>query len=177
MDQDVLGDLCADSVNMTAATLRPEVVNLGADGKTSRTVIAEVPDYIAVHGRVRDVRGRGRVAHGAPLVVTMRSGPSGPYIFAGMSFKERPRIWVHDHETDGITEIQWAWEGWQQELGLKARSTGEVYERYAAWWEGGQPPTGELQEEAWPRLVDAQRRMDRLHMVLEEFDTRGMGQG
>lgn len=66
---------------------------------------------------------------------------------------------------DEVVQIEWAWGEWQEELGLKARNTGEVYKRYAVWWEGGQPPAGELPErEAWPRLVEAQRRMDHLSM-------------
>lgn len=198
--QDALGEFCADSVKTTAVILHPEVAILKADGKPAHTVTTDVPEYLAVQGRMRDVRGRGRVAHGAPLVVTMRNGPpfkgqpafewtingekgevlltspSGPYIFSGHSYDEKPRIRVHDHATDKVTEVEWAWEAWQEELGLNARSTGEVYERYAAWWEGGQPPAGELpEEEAWPRLLDAQRRMDHLQSILEEYDTQAWG--
>lgn len=196
--QDVLGDYDADSVKATSFTQRPRVCILGDDGTAVRTVSADLPDFVAVHGHLRDVRHRGRVVPGAPLAVTMRTGPpfkgqpafewtingekgevlltspDGPYIFSGMSYGVPPRITVHDHATDEVAEVAWKWEDWQEELGLKARSTAGVYERYASWWERGQtPPPGELKEgEAFPRLVDAQTRMEHIAKILEQFDTQ-----
>lgn len=192
--QDVLGDLDPDSVKTTSAVLRPDLAVLGADGKTVRAVRSDVPDYLAVSGRMRDVRGRGRIARGAPLAVTLRNGapfkgqpafewsihgdkgevlltsPAGPYLFSGMSYGVRPRIRVHDHQSDAVSEVEWDWLDWQRGVDLKARSVGEVYERYAAWWRAGRP-AGELPEpERFPGLLDSQVRMEHLERILRDFD-------
>lgn len=194
---DVLGDIEPRDIKSTSSIQRPAVAVLGAENKPTRTVQSDVPDFLALHGPMFDSRGRGRVSPGAPLAVTMRNGPpfkgqpafvwtinaekgeirliseSGPYIFSGMSYDVRPRILVHDHAVDEVTEVQWEWEDWQTEIGLKARATGEVYERYAKWWARGQPAAaaGELpEEEDFPRLLDAQRRMDHLETILKQFD-------
>lgn len=188
------GDFDAGSVKATSFVQRPRVGVLGDDAGTPvRTVTNEVPDFVAVHGHLR---GGRRTVPGAPLAITMLTGPAfkgrpafewtiagekgeilltspdGPYLFSGFSFGVRPRIEVHDHATDEVEEVAWEWEDWQEELGLKVRSTAGVYERYARWWEGGQLE-GELkEEEAWPRLVDAQKRMEHIEKILEQFDVQ-----
>lgn len=193
---DVLGVFEPRSVKSTCSIQRPEVAILDANGAPVRTVQSDVPDFLAVHGHMVDARGRGRIVPGAPLAVTMRNGPpfkgqpafvwtinaekgeiqlvseSGPYIFSGMSYEVRPRILVHDHATDEVAEVEWKWEDWQTAFGLKARATGEVYERFAKWWEGGQSAGEVPEKEEFPRLLDAQRMMDHLDTILQQFDAQ-----
>lgn len=191
---DVLGDFDPRYMKSTSSVQRPTLTILDKYDKPVRTVQSDVPDFLAVHGPMVDVRGRGRICPIAPLAVTVRNGPpfrgqpafvwtlngekgeiqivseSGPYFFSGLSYDVRPRILVHDYATDESAEVHWNWDDWQEEIGLKARVTGEVYERYAKW-SANRYPAGELPEqENFPRLLDGQKRMDHLEAILQQYD-------
>lgn len=186
---DVLGEWDGGGAASTMQVQRPLVRILGgADGAPARTVRSDVPDFLAVHGRLAP--GKKNVVDGASLAVTFRLGPpfkgqpafvwsingekgeilltspSGPYIFSGDSYGEPVQIQVHDHETDEVEDVEVGWKDWQEELPLRARGTGEIYERFAKWWDSGASgEPGELPEaEAFPTLASSLERM-------KEFDT------
>ncbi|KAK2021272.1 oxidoreductase family protein [Colletotrichum zoysiae] len=173
---------------------RPEirVVGGGGDG-AARRVRSDVPDFVALHGALR---GRRDVVEGATLAVRFRNGPpfkgrpafvwrivgergevevvspSGPYLHSD-SYGEPVAIRVHDHESDEVEEVAWDWEGWQKGLPVRARSVGEVYERFARWAEAGR---GDVEEDGrWPTVQDAVLRMRELDTMLRGFDERSGG--
>ncbi|KAI7786766.1 hypothetical protein LA080_002236 [Diaporthe eres] len=185
---DVLGEWEGGAAASTMQVQRPLVKILGADGTPARTVRSDVPDFLAVNGRLAP--GKKNVVDGASLAVTFRLGPpfkgqpafvwsingekgeilltspSGPYIFSGDSYREPVQVQVHDHETDEVVDVEAGWKDWQEELPLRARATGEIYERFAKWWDSGASgEPGELPEaEAFPSLAHSLDRM-------KEFDT------
>lgn len=185
---DVLGEWEGGAAASTMQVQRPLIQILGADGAPARTVRSDVPDFLAVNGRLAP--GKKNVVDGASLAVTFRLGPpfkgqpafvwsingekgeilltspSGPYIFSGDSYREPVQIQVHDHETDEVVDVEVGWKDWQEELPLRARATGEIYERFAKWWDSGASgEPGELPEaEAFPSLAHSLDRM-------KEFDT------
>ncbi|KZL75241.1 oxidoreductase family protein [Colletotrichum tofieldiae] len=164
---------------------RPEVKVLG--NGTERRARSDVPDFIALHGALR---GRNTV-EGATLAVRFRNGPpfkgrpafvwrivgekgevevespSGPYLHSD-SYDEPIVIRVHDHERDEVEEVPWSWEGWQEELPVRARNVGEVYERFAGWVEAGK---GDVEGGGqWPTIRHAILRMRELEALLLGFD-------
>lgn len=186
---DVLGEWEGGGAASTMQVQRPLVKILGADGAPARTVRSDVPDFLAVNGRL--TRGKKNVVvEGASLAVTFRLGPpfkgqpafvwsingekgeilltspSGPYIFSGDSYGEPVKIQVHDHETDEVEDVEVGWKDWQEELPLRARATGEIYERFAKWWDSGASgePDELLEAEAFPTFAHSLERM-------KEFDT------
>ncbi|KAK6226425.1 oxidoreductase family protein [Colletotrichum tabaci] len=165
---------------------RPEVRILGA-GPELRRVRTDVPDLIALHGAIR---GRNTV-DGATLAVRFRNGPpfkgrpafvwrivgekgevevespSGPYLHSD-SYDEPIVIRVHEHGSDEVADVPWGWETWQEELPVRARNVGEVYERFARWVELGR---GEVEGDGgWPTLQDAVLRMRELDTLFQHFD-------
>ncbi|GJD02192.1 oxidoreductase family protein [Colletotrichum higginsianum] len=165
---------------------RPEVKILGA-GLELRRVRTDVPDLIALHGAIR---GRNTV-DGATLAVRFRNGPpfkgrpafvwrivgekgeveiespSGPYLHSD-SYDEPIVIRAHEHGSDEVADISWGWETWQEELPVRARNVGEVYERFARWVELGR---GEVEGGGrWPTLQDAVLRMRELDTLFQHFD-------
>lgn len=64
-----------------------------------------------------------------------------------------PTIEVHDFETESVEQVEWGWEGWQEDLPMPARNVGSLYE---AWAEG---------RGRYPTFVDALGR----HLQLEEM--------
>ncbi|KAJ0119367.1 hypothetical protein J7T55_013606 [Diaporthe amygdali] len=185
---DVLGEWEGGQAASRMQIQRPEIRILSGDGAVTRTVQSDVPDFLAVHGQLAPARKN--VADGVSLAVTLRLGPpfkgqpafvwsingekgeilltspSGPYIFSGDSYDEPVRIQVHDHESDEVVDVEVEWKDWQEELPLRARCTGEVYERFAKWWDdGASSDPGQLSEaEAFPSLTHSFERM-------KEFDT------
>ncbi|KAH9227251.1 hypothetical protein K456DRAFT_1928038, partial [Colletotrichum gloeosporioides 23] len=148
-------------------------------------VRSDVPDSIAAHGALR---GRNTV-EGATLAMRFRNGtpfkgrprlvwrivgekgevevesPAGPYLHSD-SYGEPIGIRVHDHQRDVVEVVEWEWEDWQEELPVRARNVGEVYERYAAWIENGKC----VGEENWPGIEDALVRMKELDILFKRFD-------
>ncbi|WYZ43500.1 hypothetical protein EsH8_VI_001199 [Colletotrichum jinshuiense] len=167
---------------------RPEVKVLGADERNEgRRVRSDVPDFIASHGAIMG----WNIAPGATLTVRFRNGtpfkgrsafvwrivgekgeievdsPSGPYLHSD-SYNEPIVIRVHDHQKDVVEEVSWNWEPWKEELPIRARNVGEIYDRYAKWVEGGR--RGVEEGEGWPTLDDAVVRMRELDTLFKRFD-------
>ncbi|KDN60627.1 putative oxidoreductase family protein [Colletotrichum sublineola] len=170
---------------------RPEIRVFGdgesvGEGAARRRVRSDVPDFVALHGALR---GRDTV-DGATLAVRFRNGPpfkgrpafvwrivgekgevevespSGPYLHSD-SYDEPVVIRVHDHGRDEVEEVSWDWKGWQKELPIRARSIGEVYERFARWAESGR---GTVEEgRRWPTVQDAVFRTRELEAMLQSF--------
>lgn len=191
---DVLGEWQGGGAASTAQIQRPLLRILGADGAAVRTVRSDVPDFLAIHGRLAP--GKKNIVNGAPLAVTFRLGPpfkgqpgfvwtingekgeirltspSGPYIFSGDSYGEPVQIQVHDHETDEVVDVEVGWKDWQEEIPLRARSTGEIYERFARWWDNG--ASAELDElpeaEAFPSLAQSLGRMKEFDNLLKTLE-------
>jgi len=172
---------------------RPELLRIKADGASDETLKTDVPDFVAVHGKLAQGEGKAELTDNATLAVTFRSGPSfegtpaftwsingekaeilitspsGPYLQAG-SYREPVTIQVHEFATDAVEEISWDWQKWQKELPVYARIGAEVYERYAAWWKVGK---GKIDEQMrWPTLEDAVVRHAELREMFEQFDAR-----
>jgi predicted dehydrogenase len=169
---------------------RPLLNVLGENGQLAGTVHSNVPDYVSVHGSLRG--DKAVTVPGATLVATFRLGPQfkgepgfiwtingergelkltapGPYLQAGYSFDGPIIIAHHDYATDEVKELDWEWPEWQKEMGLRARSTAELYERYAEWIESGRPqnvPEGRQ----WPRLEDGTALMREFETLYKQID-------
>jgi hypothetical protein len=65
-------------------------------------------------------------------------------------------IELHDFATDKVSKVEWAWESWQEELPLVARSVALLYENYAA---GNKVPT----------FQDALKRHEQLEQALSTW--------
>lgn len=182
----VLGEFESFQSHMSIG--RPTLKVLGDGGKQLRTVSSDVPDFLAAHGTVKSAR---TAPDGAALAVTFRNGkpfkdtpaftwtingekgeillisPSGPYLQSD-SYRAPITIQLHDHATDQVETIGWDWADWQKELPVRSRNVGELYERFAWWWDNGRP-TGQLPAgREWPRLHDGVER----HKELEELFTQ-----
>jgi predicted dehydrogenase len=162
---------------------------LGDDGKANGTVKSDVPDLITVHGTL--ATNKGVTAPGATLMASFRLGQPfkgepgfvwyiagetgelritalGPYLMSGDSFNGPITIEHHDHATDEMKDLGWDWPEWQKQLGLRARSVAEVYERYAEWVEGGVGDVAEGRD--WPRLQDGVKLMKEFDEIYRAFD-------
>ncbi|GKT44245.1 dehydrogenase aclE [Colletotrichum spaethianum] len=163
---------------------RPKVKVLS--NGTERFVQSDVPDFIALHGALQGCNA----IDGATLAVRFRNGPpfkgrpafvwkivgergeievespSGPYLHSD-SYGKPIVIRVHDHAKDDVEEVAWGWEDWQEELPVRARNVGEVYERFARWVEAGR---GDVEEGGrWPTIEDATLRMKELEALSQGF--------
>jgi predicted dehydrogenase len=168
---------------------RPELKVLGVDGRADRTVKSDVPDLITVHGTL--ATNKGATVPGAKLTVSFRLGQPfkgepgfswhiagetgelrvtapGPYLMSGDSFNGPVTIEHHNHATDEVKDLGWDWPEWQKDLGLRARSVAEVYERYAEWVEGGMGDVAEGRN--WPRLEDGVGLMKEFDEIYRMFD-------
>ncbi|KAF2035983.1 oxidoreductase family protein [Setomelanomma holmii] len=168
---------------------RPILNATAPDGSVTRTIKSDVPDFITVHGTLKP--GKTDISAGALLSVTFRAGQAlkgqpgftwtingskgelvitapGLYLMSGDSYDGPVKIYFHDHESDEMKELEWDWEGWQKELGLRARSTAAVYERYARWIESGK---GEVQQRyEFPTLEDGVRLMKEFDKLYRQHD-------
>ncbi|KAI1469639.1 NAD(P)-binding protein [Daldinia caldariorum] len=171
---------------------RPIVEILGKDGTRIGEMGSDVPDFLAVHGRL--AKGKADIAEDATSSFTYRSGQqfkgtpgfvwtingeageimvtaNGAYVHSD-SYRELIGIKIHDHASDEVVDVKWDWEDWQEELPYRSRIVAELYERYAHWWNGGRP-TGRLSEERdWPRLHDAVVRMKEMGEIFKQYDTQ-----
>ncbi|KAF6830537.1 oxidoreductase family protein [Colletotrichum musicola] len=186
----VLGEFDEDSVGSRMQLQRPDIKVLGDDiGEEQRIVTSDVPDFIALHGAIDG----SNTVDGATLAVRFRNGtpfkgrpafvwriagekgeievesPAGPYLHSD-SYVEPVVIRVHDHESDVVEEVPWKWEAWQEELPVRARNVGEVYERYGAWVESGKRDVGE--DEKWPTLEDAVVRLREIEGLFEIYNAQ-----
>lgn len=149
---------------------------------------SNVPDFIAIHGALK---GKPYLAKDATLAVTWRAGdpfkgdpafvwnirgekgqlqlksPAGTYL-GSHSFWEPITLRFHDFANDEVQEISWDWQDWQKDLHLYTRSIGELYERYAEWYESGKGDIKSGRE--WPTLEDGMTRMRELDGIFESFD-------
>lgn len=188
---EVLGEF--DSFQTRMQIQRPKLLRIKGDGSVEETLTNSVPDFAAVHGELAQGKDKAELADHATLAVTFRSGPafkgtpaftwsingevgeilitspSGPYLQGG-SYREPVIIQVHDFATDEVEDVPWDWQEWQQDLPVRARIGAEVYERYAAWWEGGK---GDIKEgKRWPTLDDAVLRHVELSEMFDQFDAQ-----
>ncbi|KAI4948593.1 hypothetical protein J4E91_006019 [Alternaria rosae] len=168
---------------------RPELKLLGADGRVDKIVKSDVPDLISAHGRLST--DKGITVPGATLTASFRLGQPfkgepgfvwyiagetgelrvtapGPYLMSGDSYDGPITVEHYDYATDEVRELGWDWPEWQKELGLRARSVAEVYERYAEWVEGGMGKVVEGRE--WPSVVDGAALMKEFDKIYKEFD-------
>ncbi|KAI8810931.1 oxidoreductase family protein [Cladochytrium replicatum] len=179
--KEVLGNW--ETFHVEAQIQRPVVPLLGTD----ETIETDVPDYISVHGKIKC--DSGITVPGALLTLLLRVGPPfknepgfvwtingevgelkvtapGIHLHSGDSYSGPVKIDLHDHSTDELTELAWDWPEWQKELPLRARNTGELYERFAEWVENGRP---EVSRE-WPRLDDGVEVMKELDELFRQFE-------
>ena len=168
---------------------RPNLKLLGADGGVNRAIKTDVPDLISVHGTLNTEKGVA--VPGATLAASFRLGQPfkgepgfvwyivgetgelrvtapGPYLMSGDSYGGPISIQHHNYATDEVRDLGWDWPEWQKELGLRARSVAEVYERYAEWVEGGMGEVVEGRE--WPSVVDGVALMREFDDIYKEFD-------
>ncbi|KAI1749102.1 oxidoreductase family protein [Xylaria castorea] len=159
-----------------------------------REVRSDVPDFLAVHGKLAKGRADIDIAEDATLSVTFRSGQqfkdtpgfiwtingekgeimvtaNGAYIHSD-SYKDPVEIKLHDHATDQVVPIEWDWQDWQKELPRRARIVAELYERFAHWWENGKPAGDLPVEREWPRLHDAVVRMEEFKELFRQYDAQ-----
>ncbi|KAI1505912.1 oxidoreductase family protein [Biscogniauxia marginata] len=174
---------------------RPGLKILDRDGTPKGEVKTDVPDFLAVHGKL--AKGKADIVEGATLVFTYRTGPQfkgtpglvwtingekgeimvtacGAYIGAH-AYHEPIDIKVHDHATDEVVNIEWDWEDWQKELPTLARNVAQLYERFARWRESGRLGGDVPEGEEWPRLHEAVVRMKEFEELLRQYDSQDGG--
>lgn len=183
---EVLGEF--ESFESRIQIQRPTISILGTDNSKIRDMHSDVPDFLAVHGKL--MKGKANIADDVTLAVTFKSNPPfkgtpgfewtihgekgelritsplGSYlqldIYAGPV-----TIQLHDFESDEVVDVEWDWQDWQKELPVPARMIGEVYEQYASWFEGGK--AGEV---GWPTIHGAMVRMEEVDMLFKQYDTQ-----
>ncbi|KAJ7154145.1 hypothetical protein C8R46DRAFT_1041888 [Mycena filopes] len=119
---------------------------------TGGVVKTDVPDLILATGMLPD--SPLVQTGGAPLFVRFRRGPpfkgepavrwtiagekgeirlvSPDTAYLNLGSEGAPIvIEVHDHATDSVSKVDWAWADWQEKLPVKARNVGAMYEAVA----------------------------------------------
>ena len=186
---EVLGEF--DSFEARMQIQRPTLGVIGDDGSQKKSISSNVPDLLAVHGRLAS--GKANIAEDATLAVSFRMGPpfkgtpglvwtingekgelmvtspAGPYLHSD-SYGEAIKIQLHDHQTDSVVDIDWDWKDWQKQLPMRSRIVAELYERYAKWVEGWRPKLGDSDENQWPRLHDAVARLKEFEELFKKYD-------
>jgi predicted dehydrogenase len=184
---EVLGDW--ESFDAKMQIQRPKLKVFGSKGEVTGSVKSDVPDFLSAHGTLKT--DNGVTVPGATLSATFRLGQPfkgepglvwtivgekgelrvtapGPYLMSGDSYNGPVTIEHYHHATDEVKELKWDWAEWQKKLGLRARSTAEVYERYAEWVEGGKGDVVEGRE--WPTLEDGVKLMREFDAMYKQFD-------
>lgn len=129
------------------------------------------------------------------ILVTSPEGPylhSDSYAAAGLDEPdEHGRRWlrpetitirVHDHQRDEVMNVHWGWEGWQEQLPVRARVVARLYERFWRRWtkslkegwrgvSGGQSTM--FEDDDWPRIEDGVTRMRQLDELFKQYDGQG----
>jgi predicted dehydrogenase len=169
------------------AVSRPKISIIDPHSKsTVKETQSDVPDFLSIQGTVSSgaiLTGtfrNGKPFKGTPAFVWSINGelgeilvtsPSGPYIFSGDSYGERPQIQIHDFATDEVKELEWDWAEWQKDLPIRSRGIAQVYERYARWVDAGKPKDrGEDMD--FPSLESGVDRMKEIQRMFEQFDAR-----
>jgi predicted dehydrogenase len=191
---DVLGEFDLGNMKSRMQLQRPvlKVRDSQTGQNTDREVRSDVPDLLAVHGRLVAKDRRIEVTEDATLSFTFRSGQqfkgqpgfiwtingekgeimvtaNGAYIHSD-SYKDPIEITLHDHETDQVVDIEWDWQDWQKELPRRSRIVAELYERFADWWGNGRPAGDLPDEREWPRLHDAVARLKEFKELFRQYD-------
>ncbi|RYP16131.1 hypothetical protein DL766_009211 [Monosporascus sp. MC13-8B] len=185
---DILGEFASFESRMQIQ--RQAIRILRSDGTQTGEVQSDVPDFLVFHGKL--ARGKADIVDDATLAATFRTGQqfkgtpgfvwsingekdeilvtaSGAYLHSD-SYGEPIKIQVHDHATDEVTDVAWDWKDWQRNLPVRARIVGELYERYAHWWENGRPSGTLADGEEWPRLHDAVERINEVRELFAQYD-------
>ncbi|KAI6084120.1 NAD(P)-binding protein [Hypoxylon rubiginosum] len=193
---DVLGEFASFQSRMQIQ--RPVVKILGGNHSSGpKEMQTDVPDFLAIHGKLVKGKVDINIAEDATLSFTYRTGQqfkgtpgfvwtingergeimvtaNGAYIHSD-SYREPIEIQVHDHASDEVTNVEWDWQDWQKELPYRSRIVAELYERYAHWWENGKP-AGDLPEgKEFPRLHDAVARMKEFDELFKRYDAQKSG--
>jgi predicted dehydrogenase len=186
---EVLGEWEEGGFHTQMQIQRPELKIFGSkEGGSGRTK-SDVPDLLSAHGKLKT--NKGVVVPGATLTAYFRLGQPfkgepglvwsiageegelritapGPYLMSGDSYDGLVIIEHHDHTSDEVKELAWDWAEWQKDLPLRARSTAEVYERYAEWVESGKGDVAK--EKEWPTLEDGVKLMREFDGMYKQYD-------
>ncbi|KAI1133969.1 NAD(P)-binding protein [Hypoxylon sp. FL0543] len=171
---------------------RPVVKIKGKDGSYIGERRSDVPDLLVIHGKL--AQGKADITKDATLSLTYRSGQqfkgtpgfvwtingeageimvtaNGAYVHSD-SYREPIEIKIHDFATDEVVDVEWDWKDWQKELPYHSRIVGELYERFAHWWEDGKPAGDLPDDQNWPRLHDGLARMAELDELFKQYDAQ-----
>lgn len=145
-----------------------------ATGAVTGTSTSNVPDYITLTARLP---ASETTAQDASVLFYFRRGPPFPgdsqLSWSVLGTKGELRITaesdsglhvtsagvklqLHDFESNEVTDLEWKWEPWQEELPLRARSVAAVYERLA-------------NGESVPTFAEATKRHGQLDGFLAEW--------
>jgi predicted dehydrogenase len=170
---------------------RPTLKILNTGGNDDTSIGSNVPDLLSIHGSLKPSYDNVKVANGATLSYTYRTGPpfkhqpATTWSIAGttgellVTFQghylhshtvDPISIQHHAHATDEVRQVGWDWADWQKELPVRSRIIAELYERYAEWVEGGKGKVKKGRE--WPSLEDALVRMEELAEVFQQWDEK-----
>ncbi|CCC11193.1 hypothetical protein SMACR_03899 [Sordaria macrospora] len=156
--QFTLGDLPPSTIKSHFQIQHPLVPITNSTGAVTKTAQSNVPDLLYLTG---SLPSSSFVQANASLSLRMRRGPPFPgepafvwtitgekgeirvtstesvTIFLGLG---EVKVEVHDYGSNEVEEVEWRWEGWQEELKLPgpARNVGSVYEGvYEDWVNDG----------------------------------------
>ncbi|KAI1372822.1 NAD(P)-binding protein [Hypoxylon crocopeplum] len=187
---EVLGEFASFQSRMQIQ--RPVVKVRGSENNQKKELQTDVPDVLAIHGKL--AKGKADIAEEATLSFTYRTGQqfkgtlgfiwtingelgeimvtaNGAYVHSD-SYRDPIEIKIHDHATDEVIEVEWDWDDRQKELPYRSRIVAELYERFAHWWENGQPAGDLPEEQDWPRLHDAVERMKEVDELFKQYDAQ-----
>ncbi|KAI0835230.1 NAD(P)-binding protein [Hypoxylon sp. FL0890] len=187
---EVLGEFSSFKSRMQIQ--RPAIKVRGKDGSQIEERRTDVPDLLTIHGQLAP--GKADIVEDATLSLTYRSGQqfkgtpgfvwtingevgeimvtaNGAYVHSD-SYREPIEIKIHDHATDEVVEVEWDWKDWQKELPYRSRIVGELYERFAHWWDNGKPAGVLPDDQNWPRLHDGLARMGELDELFKQYDAQ-----
>jgi predicted dehydrogenase len=184
---EVLGDWEEGGLDVKMQIQRPE---LKVFGQEEGRMKSDVPDLLSAHGTLKTI-DEGVVVPGATLTASFRLGvpfkgepgltwmiagetgevrvtAPGPYLMSGDSYNGPVTIEHHDHATNEVKVLEWDWAEYQKELPLRARSTAEIYERYAEWVEAEKGDVVKGRE--WPTVEDGVGLMREFNGMYKQFD-------